>query len=120
MTLIIGTIGDQPFCLTLGDPVREIDVRGKVVAFEDHRIFGPMPVHRKTHEPLKTNPSLAFYDAWERWKIGGKKLDGIRCVVPEWCHRCKGEGMTVYGVMAHTCKRCGGIKIEGDKAEASQ
>ena len=55
----------------------------KRVLFEMHRYFGPIPLNRKTEQPLERVPR-GLDDAVERWKLGGKLVDGDVCVVSEW------------------------------------
>lgn len=68
--------------ICFGGPTLEIDVGGRIMAFEMHRYFGPIPLNKKTQDPLERIPS-AFWKAYEQWKAGGKLVDGARCVIPQ-------------------------------------
>ena len=102
--------------VSLAGEILEIEVGKRIRAFEMHRYFGPTVVNRRTGDPIINDPGKAFWDAFERWQISGKLVDGIRCVVPQWCKRCGGSGLIETGRrMASTCPRCVGSKIEGGK-----
>lgn len=102
--------------VSMSGDILEIEVGKRIRAFEMHRVFGPTVVNRKTGDPINSDPGKAFWDAFERWQINGRMVDGIRCVVPHWCMRCSGSGLVETGPkMASTCPRCNGIKIEAIK-----
>lgn len=77
--------------ISLGGAMLLMPVGGKTVLFEMHDVFGPIPCSKVTQEPLATVPS-GFWNAYERWDIGGKLVDGNLCVVPSWCATCGGTG----------------------------
>jgi hypothetical protein len=92
-------------------------VGGKTVLFEMHHYFGPVPLNKKTGSGLENIPK-GFWDAWERWDLGGKLVNENVCVVPEWCSLCRGRGEEVrhlggrhYQVVGE-CKKCHGKKIK--------
>jgi len=103
--------------IDVGGPTYQIQLGGKWRPFEDHPYCGPTPLNGRTGEPLTSMPA-AFWDAINRWAVGGKQLDGERCRVPSWCPTCKGEGDEWRHIggkhyeIAGPCKTCGGKRIE--------
>lgn len=99
--------------ISFGGDLLLIPVGGKEVLFEMHRYFGPHPVSKKTWSPLGRIPN-GFWDAYERWSIGGKLVEGDCCIVSEWCHKCKGNGREIRMIGKRTgiddgpCKLCHG------------
>jgi len=109
--------------MSLGGPVLEIVASGKLFAFEMHNYFGPQMVTPQRHEPTDADLPKAFWDAFERWELGGKIVEGIRCVPPSWCRMCDGDGYILGEKVridrklcseAVTCPVCDGKKIETD------
>ena len=100
---------------SIGGPDLLMPVGDKLMKFEMHNYFGPMPLNRKGEEMRRV--PLAFYKSLDRWVAGGKLVDGITCVVPDECHRCHGEGVIVTEVISRrsclrkTCPNCNGTKI---------
>lgn len=118
--------------MSLGGPTLYLETNGKMFVFEMHYYFGPCLLTPKTEEPTNRNPPKVFWDAYERWEIGGKLVDGSNCVVREWCRMCKGTGNINgkliqvgrrRGFEAVTCPDCGGGKLQawlsrgGEKSE---
>ena len=103
--------------MTVGGPVYEIMVAGKLCAFEMHYL-GPMPCTPKRHDPIDRDPGRRFWDAVERWQRGGSIVADGRCVVPNWCALCGGSGFETYKeaynrrTYGKPCSRCKGEAIE--------
>lgn len=53
---------------------------GRECLFEMHSYHGPIPLNKKTHGQLIRVPR-GFWEAFDRWVDGGKKVDGDRCVI---------------------------------------
>jgi hypothetical protein len=66
----------------LSGPYLTIDVDGREVLFEMHSYFGPMPLNKRTEEPLERIPR-GFWEAFDRWVSGGKLVDGNQCIAQE-------------------------------------
>lgn len=108
--------------LAIGGPTLFLFVGVERFAFEMHNYFGPMPLTPKTLEPTCKLPPQRFWDAYERWELGGKLVAGSICDVPEWCQHCEGKGHTISDtktrigrIMAHEtqqCPMCHGAKID--------
>ena len=102
--------------ISLGGSLLRMPIGQKVVLFEIHRYFGPHPVSKKTHDPLQRIPR-GFWDAYERWDLGGNYVDGDMCVVPDWCKVCGGVGREskAYGgkhfKFIGACKSCNGLRL---------
>ena len=102
--------------ISFGGDLLLIPVAGKEVLFEMHHYFGPHPVSKKTWYPLERIPK-GFWDAYERWSIGGKIVDGDRCIVPPWCPSCRGTGRTIRmigkrtGIDEGACEQCNGKRV---------
>lgn len=98
-------------------------LNGKDVLFELHHYFGPHPISKKTSAPLERIPG-GFWDAFKRWELGGKLMEGKLCVVPEWCPKCKGSGLRVQmigkrtGIDEGACEACHGKKIKQSAADS--
>jgi hypothetical protein len=107
--------------MTIGGPfLRLVTSSGREVLFEMHAWFGPHPVSKKTRDPLDRIPA-GFWNAIERWELGGSLVDGDRCVVPQWCGNCDGIGRETLcidrlnRVDLGPCKACNGTRIIVDK-----
>lgn len=103
--------------VTVGGPTLRMPVgNGRVIAFEMHRYFGPMPMTKTGEEMIR--PPMLFYSAYELWDNGGRMVDGDLCIVPEICRTCWGSGVAVIeqsskrSARVKTCTRCNGTKIE--------
>lgn len=109
----------MPCHMSIGGPTLYLIANFKKVPFEMHRVFGPIPL--KGNGDPRQNIPRGFWDAYERWDLGGKLVDGQTCVVPAWCRMCGGAGY-IEGEKrrvqrrlcseALTCPVCGGKKIE--------
>lgn len=92
-------------------------VLGKLMLFEMHHYFGPIPLSKKTGSSL-TNIPRGFWDAWERWDLGGKLVNENVCVVPNWCAACRGRGEELEHLggrnwrVVGQCKKCEGKRLE--------
>ena len=91
--------------------------KSKTVLFEMHNYFGPIPLNKRTDEPMDRIPK-AFWDAFERWDLGGKMMDGDTCVTPSWCEECGGHGDKTrhlggrhYEIIGK-CDKCKGARIK--------
>ena len=70
-------------CILVGGPDRKIVAGGKEHTFEDHRMFGPMPLNRRG-DPRYLGPRSPFWRAVTLWYEQGKRLDAEgRCVWDE-------------------------------------
>ena len=102
--------------ISFGGDLLLMPIESKTVLFELHRYFGPHPVSKRTFDPLERIPK-GFWDAYERWDLGGKLVEGETCVVREWCPACKGSGdeTTHRGGKHHEitgrCKSCDGVRL---------
>ena len=104
-------------CLMLGGPTYLLPAADKVHLFEVHPYCGPTPVGKRG-DPLASNPTKRFWDAYERWDLGGRQIadDGKTCVVPEWCGFCGGSGYDEIErvgnqVVIEECPKCDGQKL---------
>ena len=66
--------------ISVGGTILRIMCGRREVAFEMHNYFGPIPVHKRTHDVLTREPA-GFWDAVDAWVSGGMLVDGDRCVV---------------------------------------
>lgn len=101
--------------ISLGGRELLMPIGKRTVLFEMHRYHGPMPVNKKTGCGLERIPE-AFWDAYERWDLGGQLVDGDLCVLREWCPECKGSGMEIdlsIREVIGKCKMCNGSKLKG-------
>lgn len=105
------TNGNLAGHIMIGGPDYEIEINGEVRVFEDHYYCGPTLLQKRTGDPI-AEYSKAFRDAIERWFLGGKQVDYCRCVVPDWCSECNGDGFNVVGKFAVECPKCNGKKIQ--------
>jgi len=61
--------------ICVGGPDRVIVLpSGKRVRFEDHAVFGPIPLNRKG-DPTEIGPRNVFWKAVTRWYQTGKRVD---------------------------------------------
>ena len=109
--------------LCVGGPTRLMPVRGRMLAFELHSYCGPLPVSIRTGEPVTRFASRHFYDAFDRWRLGGEVLaeDGVTCVPPPWCSECDGLGQVVVERVGRHCRvrpcgSCSGRRIQAAEA----
>lgn len=65
--------------VSLAGPILKMPVGNKVIPFEMHRYFGPMPL-RKDGEARVRTPQR-FWDACEAWIRCGKTMIGDVCCV---------------------------------------
>lgn len=103
--------------MALGGPTLFIQVGGRQRPFELHPYFGPSLLHAATLEPLANIPK-EFWDAIDRWQLGGKKLNGDVAIATAWCPTCKGSGDEIRHVggrhweIVGKCKACNGNRVE--------
>lgn len=119
------TIGGCPAHLSMGGPILLIPVgsSGKTVAFEMHSYFGPIPVSKRTYDPLSNVPS-GFWKAFELWEMGGKMVMENICVIPVQCDHCDGLGFMVdlssgRAIAGPKCPKCDGKKCVHVQATSS-
>jgi hypothetical protein len=111
--------------VSLGGPTLQLTTCGKTYKFEMHRFLGPCALTLKTEQPTNRDHGKKFWDAIDRWYLGGKLVDGNVCVVPEWCSTCNGHGEVPDGhkvgrvLMVKTCPVCGGKKVGSSQAQSS-
>lgn len=73
MPCIHGSVGGNRFILSVAGPVLKIMVGARLWHFENHRIFGPMPVHKRTGNGL--DGTAAFWEAVTFWAQQGERVD---------------------------------------------
>jgi len=106
-------------CILVGGPTLFISLNGKAQPFELHPYCGPCPLSRRDNDtPIAVGREpKGFFDAIERWELGGKQTVGDFCVVPEWCRECSGSGRKVEHVGGRTyldqgpCEKCNGTRL---------
>jgi hypothetical protein len=100
-------------CLLIGGPTLFMPMRGKLWPFEMHPYMGPCPLSPKKHKPLNTHREPpGFWDAWERFDLGGRVIDGTTCVVPEWCEVCERSGYeSEKRMVIGPCNSCNGKRV---------
>lgn len=102
--------------ISFGGDLLLMPIGAKTVLFELHRYFGPHPVSKNTFDPLERIPK-GFWDAWERWGVGGKLVDGETCVLKPWCETCEGSGDEKRHAggrnyeITGKCKSCNGARL---------
>jgi hypothetical protein len=71
--------------ISWGGPDRWMQVGTKQVLFEDHPHFGPILLHKTTHDPLDNQPGERdlFWSHYEAWVRGGKQV--IQAGDKVWC-----------------------------------
>lgn len=102
--------------ISFGGDLLLMPLGAKEVLFELHNYLGPHPVSKKTLAPLERIPH-GFWDAYERWDVGGRQVDGETCVLREWCQLCKGSGEEMRHLggkhyeCVGKCKSCNGARL---------
>ena len=101
--------------VSLGGDFLLMPVGDKTILFEQHRYFGPWPLNKTTQDPMTRVPK-GFWDAIDRWRLGGQLVDGDLCVVSEWCESCGGTGQErlIVGRLIQStgpCKSCNGARL---------
>lgn len=107
--------------MSVGGPILKITLdSGRVVHFEIHNYFGPMPLNQRTGCELSRCPA-GFWDAILRWQEGGRLVDGDVCLVPAWCEKCDGRGTVrdERSKLMRLCKECSGTRIRDAKRKGS-
>ncbi len=62
--------------MMLGGATLVIKTHGRSYKFEMHTYFGPCPLTPVTEEPTDKDHGKKFWDAFERWELGGRLVDG--------------------------------------------
>lgn len=102
--------------VSFGGDLLLMPIGTKTVLFELHHYFGPHPVSKKTFDPLERIPK-GFWDAWERWDVGGRLVDGDLCILRHWCKVCDGSGDETKHIggrnyeIVGKCKTCNGSRL---------
>lgn len=102
--------------ISFGGDLLLMPVGSREVLFELHHYCGPIPCNKKTLDPMDRIPT-GFWDAFERWDVGGRLVDGELCIVRHWCKACNGSGDDMQVSVRHRktvgkCKTCNGSRLE--------
>lgn len=109
----------QMICVLVGGPTYYMPgVQGRDWPFEMHPYMGPCPLTPKMHKPMEIkNEPPQFWKEWELYDLGGRKMDGDKCIVPQWCAACRGIGSVLEHLSGRQyldkgpCPSCAGTRV---------